>query len=438
MMNRFLVCLRLMVTNAIPFQSNVAQAQDDGTAVPAPSAAPAKAAPSTSTPSPASGQVPGAAASAPRQPVKGAAASKKPVTPAAQAPQVPPPSRELPECQNYLATPIDGSVLQIGTKLYYVSPKLPGDKTPGTLYLVETDLEAGRSKRLASFRGSKSASLLAHGKTADAISVIDFSGGRPECGEGKTSATAIKWSEQKVLPSFAAGHYGYVEGDGTGYLADLDKGLVQDIDLSSGQKRTLETFEAGVRPLFIKASPPVAVYNYNPRTRELSRFSNNNKAPDSTLRLKEGMRLIQQGHGFGIQQIKNGGKTLQISIIKDWSGNEFRSFDLNLPPGFSPNLLATRIIFDKAQVLLFGKDEAARKSLRQVLFYTGKDLTRIFKAPDGAFFSSARFSREDVVILQVADSATDVVKELWWAVGNEEIRRIDVIKDKKTAPVKTP
>lgn len=324
-------------------------------------------------------------------------------------------------------------MIQRDKKLYYVSAKLPDDQANGTAYLVETDLEAEKSKRLAGFRGGKSAALLEHGRSLEAISILDFSGGRPDCGEGRTAATAIKWTDQKVLPSFASGSYGYIEGDKVGHLANLETGLIQDIDLLSRQKRTLDSFAAGSRPLYVKASPPIALYTYNPKARELSKFVNNKKVADATLRLKEGMRLLQEGDKFGIMQIKNGDKTLQISQIKDWSGHDFRGFDINLPSGIAASSLAARINFANSQVLLFGKDEAARKSLGQVLFYTGKELTKTYKAPEGSYFSSVRFGHEHGIIMLLSDASSNAVTELWWVAAGDEVKKIDVIKEKKAA-----
>ncbi|RYZ51303.1 MAG: hypothetical protein EOP07_21575, partial [Proteobacteria bacterium] len=88
---------------------------------------------------------------------------------------------------------------------------------------------------------------------------------------------------------------------------------MQDIDLSSKQKRTLNSFEAGTRPLYIKATPPVAIYNYNPKTRELSKYINLKKVPDLTLRLKEGMKILQERDQFGIMQVKDNDHVIQIS-----------------------------------------------------------------------------------------------------------------------------
>ena len=397
-------------------------AQDDEVPPPAVPAAP-----------PAS--VPASAAKPAAKPAPKAKAESAAPTPGAPAPQV---SRVLPDCQTYLASPLDGSVIQVDKKVYYVSPKLPSDKGSGTAYLVETDLDAGKSKRLAGYRGGKSATLLEHGRTLEAISIFDFSNEKPDCGEGKSTPIAIKWTEQKVLPSFPAGNYGYIEGESVGHLANLDSGLIQDIDLASKQKRTLESFTAGSRPLFLKASPPIALYSYSPKNRELSKFVNNEKTAEATLRLKEGMRVLQQGEQFGILQVKNDEKTLQVSQIKGWSGNEMKTFEINLPSGVAGASLAAHISFQSSQVLLFGKDETARRNLKQVLFYTGKDLTKTYKAPDGAFFSSARFGKERGIILLLSDLASNVVKELWWIEPGAEIKKIDAVKEKKAPalPVK--
>jgi hypothetical protein len=234
------------------------------------------------------------------------------------------------------------------------------------------------------------------------------------------------------------GKYAFVPGEEAGHLADMDKGLVQDIDLASKQKRTLNSFEAGTRPLFIKASPPVAIYNYNPKTRELSKYTNLKKVPELTLRLKEGMKILQERDQFGIMQVKDNDHVIQISHIQGWSGKDFKTFDITLPNGILASKLSANISFQSSQVLLFGKDEDARKSIRQVLYYKGKDLAKTFKAPDGMYFSSARFSRDHSGIFTVSDISSNVVRELWHLETENDVKKIDVLKEKKAAPVKAP
>ncbi|MBC7661486.1 MAG: hypothetical protein H7249_17455 [Chitinophagaceae bacterium] len=345
-----------------------------------------------------------------------------------------PPSAELrtlPDCQTYLATPMDGAIIQVNKKFYFVSPKLPTDKTPGTTYLVEVDTSAAKAKRLAGFRGGPSATLLGHGRTFDTVSIMDFGGGKPDCGEGKTAATAIQWASQKVLPSYSIGNYGYVIGDRFGYLADLDKGAISDIDLVTQQKRTIDTFPAGTRPLYVKTSPPLVVFLYDTKKHELNRYQNLSKKPDETLRLKEGMKLVQQGDQFGIVQALEETKSLKISQIKDWSGTETKTFDLALPAGVQPSTLAVRINFQSTQTLVFGKDETARKELKQVFFYSGKDLAKTFVAPPESYFSGARFGKDGGILLLLSDMSSNVVREFWWMDQGSEVTKIDVIKEKK-------
>jgi hypothetical protein len=424
----FGLCLSLLAgATSLAF----AQDEDMPAAKPA-AAAPAPASPPTPTP-----PAPTPAGEAPKAAPAATAGKKGKAAKGEEAPPPPPAeSRELPDCQTYLATPLDGAVIELDKKFYYVSPKLPGDKSAGTSYLVETDLEAGKSKRLAGFRGGQTSALLQHGKIAEALSILDFSSGKPDCGEGKAAALAIKWADQKVLPSFPVGTYGFVEGDIVSHLADLETGLIQDIDLGSRQRRTLESVPAGSRPLYIKATPPIAMYTYHPKTRELSKYFNNKKPAESSMRLKEGMRLLQQGDQFGVLQSKDEGKTLQITQIKGWSGSEMHNYDIKLPNGVLASSVALRISFKGSQVLVFGKDEAARRSLRQVFYYSGKDLKQTFKAPEGSYFSTAQFGREHGTILLVSDIASNVVKEFWYTESANDIRKIDAVKEKK--PIAAP
>jgi hypothetical protein len=417
---RFPVLLAICLASTLSLTA-LAQDEDVAPAAPTPPAAPAP--------------VPTPAAPAPKpagNPQKAKTEAPPPVAPIAAV------NRDVPDCLTYLGTPLDGGMVERDSKLYFISPKLPSDQAGGSTYLIEADLIAGKAKRIAGFKGGDSASLIEHGRSLDAISILDFSAMRPDCGEGTASGTAIKWLDRKVLPSFGMGKYAFVIGEEAGHLADMDKGLVQDIDLVSKQKRTLNSFEAGARPLFIKTTPPVAIYTYNPKSRELSKYVNLKKVPELTLKLKEGMKLLQERDQFGIMQIKDNDHVVQISHIQGWSGKNFKTFDINLPNGILASKLSVQISFQSSQVLLFGKDEDARKSLRQVLYYKGKDLTKTFKAPDGMYFSSARFSKDHNGIFTVSDISSNVVRELWYLESENDVKKIDVLKEKKAVPAKTP
>ncbi len=352
--------------------------------------------------------------------------------PAAKTEAAPPPAAPLPDCQSYMISPLEGGLLYKSNKFYFVTPKLADDRTQGTEYLIEVDVDKGHAKRLIGHKGGVSSSLIEHGSTVEAITIMDFSGTRADCGEGRTSGTAIKWrGEQGAFPSFPSGDYAYVHSDSDAHVADLDKSVIQIIDPSTVQRRTVENFPPGSRPLFLKTAPPIALFTYNPKTRELSKYLNHKKTADGVLRLKEGLRLVQDGEKFAAVQMKNGDKTIQILPVKDWSGEETRPLELNLPPAFNGGQVAVRPNFATAQTVVFGKDDAARRNLRQVLLYSGRELNRNFKAPEGSYFSAVRFVKDQGLVMLVSELRRGVVQELWIVHTPDDIRKIEVLKERR-------
>ncbi len=339
------------------------------------------------------------------------------------------PSKPLPPCSNYIATPLDSNLLEINKKLYFTSVKMPSDAGAASAYLIEADLEAGKAKRIAGFKAGKSVSLISHGKDASAITILDFTNGKADCGEGTTTGTALKPSEQKVIPSFPSANYGLVASDTNLLLADLDKGTLAEKDLSSNQSRSLESFPRGTRPLFLKTSPPVVLYNYFPETNELGRFIANKKVASEKLKLRPQARLIREKDKFAIA-IANG-QILQIGYFKGWSGDENKVVDLTLPAGFQSATVAINGRFESDEILVFGKDDPTRRSLKSVLHFTGKDLKTYKTLDANSYFSSANFLKDGSVALMVSELSSGVVEEIWTIAGGAEPRRIDVLKEKK-------
>ncbi|RYZ51302.1 MAG: hypothetical protein EOP07_21570 [Proteobacteria bacterium] len=72
----------------------------------------------------------------PAPPVEQAAPPPKPAgNPQNPKVDAPPPapvtavSRDVPDCQTYLASPLDGGMVERDSKLYFISPKLPSDQS---------------------------------------------------------------------------------------------------------------------------------------------------------------------------------------------------------------------------------------------------------------------------------------------------------------------
>jgi hypothetical protein len=401
---------------------------------PAPAASTSPAtppAPAAST-SPATPPVPAVSRSSSTKAASGSSPATKAKTVGPVAEQAPPPVvKPLPPCYDYSATPLDSRLLEIDKKLYFTTPKLPSDPTAATAYLIEADLESRKVKRVAGFKAGQSVSLVPHGKHAYGISIFDFSQGKPDCGEGLSSGTELRPSEQKVLPSFPNAYYGLIADDTGMHLADLQKGLISEIDILTNQKRTLQRFPRGSRPLYLRTSPPTVLYSYSPDTLELGRFIANKKVARDTLKLKPSSRLIRDGDKFALVLAQ--GQNLQVNYVKGWSGDDEKTIDLVLPAGFQGSEVAINARFASEDLLVFGKNEMARRSLRSVLRFTGKNL-QVYKAPNAqSYFSFASFLKDGTIILLVSELDSGVISEIWTIVGGAEPSRWDVLKSQKPA-----
>lgn len=344
-------------------------------------------------------------------------------------PQAAKTSKPLPLCTTYSATPFDSSLLSFEKKIYFTSPKLPSDSGAATHYLIEVDIPEAKAKRVVGFKSGTFVSLIAHDPEPRSISILDFSKGKPDCGEGLTSGTLIKLSEKKVSPSFPSANYGLIPGDSSAHLGDLDKGIIQDLDIKTGQRRMLESFNKGTRPVYLKVAPPIALYVYNPETRELAKYIANKKTAESKLKLKEGMRLVRDGEKFGVVSQK--GLKLQVAEIKGWSGDAMKTADLDLTPEFSTQNPSVKALFASDEYLVIGKDDTAQKMLKTVLYFKGKD-RKIFKAPDAkSYFSHVEFTGDGTVALLLSEESSNVVRELWLSKDGAEPQKIDVLKVKK-------
>lgn len=368
------------------------------------------------------------------------AAGEKPVDKPVSAPTVTEARKSeagLVNCHSYLATPMDSALLSYPNKIYFTSPKPPADKGTASHYLIEVDLSEGKAKRLAGFKSGKAVSLIAHDKTPKTISMLDFSSGRPDCGEGTTAGLAIRWKEQKVSASFPPGNYGIVPGELSATLADLDKGAVHAIDFVTGQKRTLETFRKGTRPLYLKAAPPTVIYAFDPQTKELSQYIASKKKPTSKLKLKEGMRLVRDADQFGV--LTGDGNKLKVAEIPGWSSKKISTLDLELPGGFAWPHISMEARFATNEFLVFGSDEFKRKTQSSVVYFEDKRSV-VFKAPDAkSYFSQAKFIASGAVVLLLSDIETDVVRELWLSVKGAEPKKIEVLKQAKVeSPASAP
>jgi hypothetical protein len=325
-------------------------------------------------------------------------------------PEVPAPV-ELADCASYIANVESGELLftQDGKFVYFLSRQTRETGSEGKSYLYEADLENFRSKRIVSLRTGENASLVGHGQPLEAITVLDFYKARVGCGEGLSSGIGIKWiGKQKIIKSYPQGNYKIVLTDQGAVVADMDQRKIKMVDLTSFQKRTLASFGEKFFPLYVKTSP-LQLTGFKPEQNELVRYEDQEAEPSAILKLKKGMRLLQDKDQFGIITSDEGGKVLQIKQIKGWSGEVFRGIDVRLPEGFLADRVGVQIDFRSGISLVQGANKALKKELKQVLVYNGlkAQVDRLLKAPEGQYFSQAVITPKARKILVLSRNLAD-------------------------------
>jgi hypothetical protein len=198
---------------------------------------------------------------------------------------------------------------------------------------------------------------------------------------------------------------------------------------------------------------------FKPEQNELVRFDDRDPEPIAVLKLKKGMRLVQDQDQFGIVTSGEAGKVLQVKQIKGWSGDAFRGIDIRLPEGMLADRVGVTVDFQSGFCLVQGANQALRRELRQLLIYNGLkgQNDRVLKAPEGQYFSQAVFAQKDrkIVILsrslqddgvqsvRVGDVASGEWRELSIArdvekAGEKPSAEVPVVKEaEKPAPEKT-
>ncbi|WP_141736039.1 hypothetical protein [Oligoflexus tunisiensis] len=315
------------------------------------------------------------------------------------------------DCMSYMANPRDGEVLfaQDGKVVYFLSRQAGEVGPEGKAFLYEVDLNNFRSKRIVSLKIGDNPALVGHGTPLEAITVLDFHKARIGCGEGSAAGIGIKWiGKQKIIKSYPQGNYKVVPTERGLIVADMDHNNIKALDLNTFQKRTLTSFPENFFPLFLR-SAPMQMIGFKPEQNELVRFEGYDPEPSAVLKLKKGMRLVQDLDQFGIVTSGEGGKVLQVKQIKGWSGDAFRGIDINLPEGMTADRVGVTVDFRSGICLVQGANQAIKRELRQVLIYNGAkgQVDRVLKAPEGQYFSKAVFAQNDQKILVLARSLQD-------------------------------
>ncbi|HYX39864.1 MAG TPA: hypothetical protein VE954_42760 [Oligoflexus sp.] len=318
---------------------------------------------------------------------------------------------EAPDCLNYLANPEAGEMLfsQDGKSVYFLS-RQPGETGPeGKAFLYEADFESLRSKRIVSLKIGDNAALVGHGLPLEAITLLDFSKARIGCGEGVTAGIGIKWiGKQKIIKSYPQGSYKIVPSERAPVVADMDQKNIKMLDLNTFQKRTITSFPENFFPLYLR-TVPLQLTGFKPEQNELVRYEGQDPEPTAVLKLKKGMRLVQDLDQFGIVTSSDDGKVLQVKQIKGWSGDAFRGIDIRLPEGFSADRVGVQIDFRSGLCLVQGANQAIKRELRQLMVHNGAkgQTDRLLKAPEGQYFGQAVFAQKGRKILMLSRSLQD-------------------------------
>ncbi|MCX6129931.1 MAG: hypothetical protein NTX25_12830, partial [Proteobacteria bacterium] len=202
--------------------------------------------------------------------------------------------------------------------------------------------------------------------------------------------------------------YKIVPSDQGQLLADMDQRIIKALDLNTYQKRSIASFYEKELPLYLKVTP-LQVLAFRPEQRELVRYEAQSSEPVASLKLKSGMRLVQQDGLFGIVTASEDGKTLQVKQIKGWSGDVFRGIDIKLPEDFQADRVGVAADFGSGLCLVFGGNSNIRRKLRQILVVNGskEQSTQLIKAPEAQYFSQVLLTPESHKILILSRGLQD-------------------------------
>jgi len=318
---------------------------------------------------------------------------------------------ETADCMSYIANPESGELYftQDGKVVYFLS-RQSGEATPdGKGFLYEVDVDTLRQRRIVSLKVGDNAALVGHGQPLEAMTVLDFHKARIGCGEGATAGIGIKWiGKQKIIKSYPQGSYKIVASDKGPIVADMDAKNIKLLDLNTFQKRTLTTFPDKFYPLFLR-NVPLQLIGFKPEQDELVRLDDHDPEPSAVLKLKKGMRIVQDQDQFGIVTSGDAGRVLQVKQIKGWSGDAFRGIDIRLPDGVLADRVGVQVDFRTGICLVQGANQDLRREMRQLLIYNSAkgQMDKPLKAPEGQYFSQALFGQKGRKIVFLSRSLQD-------------------------------
>lgn len=345
------------------------------------------------------------------------------------------------DCLDYLSNPYSASFVWNGSKVYFVGQRKAKEASSGNSVLYGVDLSNGRHQRILAFKSSAEISLIGHGRpNMAAISIVSFPPSAAACREGAASALGVKWErEQKKFPTYPPSVYKAIPTDSGTELADLSKNAIEILDVATQQRRILLSFQEELIPLYVRQTP-ITLIAFNSQTKELQRFEHYKKEASSVLRLKPGMRLVQQGKKFGSVTAKNSGRTLQIAEIKDWSGKDFRVFDLLLPAGWDEKKSRVLVDFEGGTSYVTGSNRAAQKELRSILAFNaqGGKVARSLQAPQGSYFSAAALAPDGKYLVALVAALEDDAVQSLWVDGKGGTQKIDLTKSSEDIEAPAP
>ncbi len=321
---------------------------------------------------------------------------------------------ETIECLSYHAAPFTSDLLLSGEngKAYFVSREKSETSASSKAFLYEVDVTTNKYKRIVSLRANEASALVGHGEPFAAISVFDFKQG---CGEGVSAGIGLKWvGEQKIIKSFPSARYKIVPSDQGVQVADLDQRTIKSLDVQSFQKRSVGNFPSQVIPLFIKLNPPI-LYGFSPELAELQRFEEHESMPKAVLKLKKGMRLVQQNELFAVINPGDDPRVLQLKLVKGWSGDLFKNYEFQLPEKWSFEESGTLLDFATGTIMVFPAKNQDKREKRQVITYSlsKPEVEKVITADKGQYFSQIGIlPRSSKLLILSRGLSDDVVQSI--------------------------
>jgi hypothetical protein len=204
------------------------------------------------------------------------------------------------------------------------------------------------------------------------------------------------------------------------------------------------SFPKELLPLFVEFQPP-KIFAYHEQKSELQVYLSGKKEPETSLVLKKGAKLIQDGKFFGIVEQGSQPHQVMVRTIKGWSGDSFRSHALDLPKDWSFDNLRIDYDFGAEIALVSAADFKMRRGsvapqFRKVLLFNKAKSTPIaeLSLADDLYFGSVDLSADGKFIFSLVRSLEDDGAKVFktWSVDDGKWLE-DIALTRETVPEQT-